>query len=455
LLDSKKNVIEESFQLQDNQNGRKQLNELISKWFGVGLKKLYCGVESTGGYENNWYTFLKTFKDRSEVRVARLNAKGVKSVGDAGLKRTITDAVSAENIAVYLISFPDKVNYGEKLEETKEFKEGRQMYSYCKMLQKQRTQLNNQLEKLLYQYFPEVLPYCRNGMPGWLLRVLCKYPSAHLVVKAKEAKLSTIKGMSIARSKGLIRAASQSSYVVSTRIQHVITNTCAELLRKDQLIKGEKSYIKSLFEDNEQVQLLASIPCVGLDTAVAIILEIDNINRFDSSKKLASYFGVHPTYKQSGDGTWKVGMSKKGRGNVRALLYMASFTGIRCNPILKQIYHRFRAKGMKHYQAMGVVMYKLLRIVYGILKNQTPFDLIIDAKNIENAKTKQEENKEKKKVDVKLNKEKKFRYQNNVVDAPISRHQAKKRKEAAGVPNFNNEVQTGLPTAPEQTYKNV
>jgi transposase len=58
LLDQDKNVIEEAFRLQDDQNGRKGLRQLTDIWFSKGLQQLYCGVESTGGYENNWYRYL-------------------------------------------------------------------------------------------------------------------------------------------------------------------------------------------------------------------------------------------------------------------------------------------------------------------------------------------------------------------------------------------------------------
>jgi len=73
LLDEDKNVIEEGFQLSDNKQGRQKLKELIKSWQAQGLEQLFCGVESTGGYENNWYSYLKSnFKD-SKIYVCRIN----------------------------------------------------------------------------------------------------------------------------------------------------------------------------------------------------------------------------------------------------------------------------------------------------------------------------------------------------------------------------------------------
>jgi transposase len=433
LLDDHKKVMEESFQLQDNKAGRIQLRELIEKWVSLGLQTLYCGVESTGGYENNWYSFLKALAQHFDVKTARLNARAVKAVSDASLKRTITDEVSAENIAAYLIGFPEKINYGkcEAEESGTKFREGRRHYTYVRMLQKQKVQLTNQLEKLLYQYFGEMLVYCRHGIPAWLLRMLHHYPCAAAVRKVGEKKLSAIKGISAAKAKVLMDKAAKCEQSVSKQIQHVMAVTSKEILHKEQLLQAEKDFLIEMNREAEDVKLLTSIPCIGEESAVALMLEIEDAGRFESAKKLAAYFGVHPTYKQSGDGTWAIGMSKKGRGEVRAVLYMAAMSGIRHNVILKQIYARFRTKGMKHYQAMGVVMHKLLRIVYGVLKNKTKFEAAIDQKNTEQAKEKQKQNEQQIKEAKKNKEQKKHRYQSATTDAPISRITAQKRKKQA------------------------
>lgn len=429
LLDQEKQTVEEAFILEDNRKGREQLKVLIEKWFSQGMEQLYCGLESTGGYENNWYSFLKTLSAGGKVQVARLNAKAVKSVSEAALKRTITDAVSAENIAVYLISFAEKVDYGKsQMKEVATFKEGRQHNSFVRMQQKQKVQLSNQLEKLLYQHFSEILVYCRHGIPIWLLRMLIKYSCAGAVVKAGIAKLSAIKGISPDKGRALLQKASQSKQLVSSQIQHVIAATAREILHKEDILRQEKTYLTKLYEQDEQVKLLTSIKCIGAESAVGVMLEIEDVTRFMLVKKLTAYFGVHPTFKQSGDGTWGSHMSKKGRSEIRAVLYMASLSGIRCNPILKPLYARCRAKGMKHYQAMGVVMHKLLRIIYGVLKNKKEFDATIDQKNQSQASEKQKQTEQEQKENKKNSAQKKHRYQSVSTEAPISRRAAQKRK---------------------------
>jgi transposase len=67
-------------------------------------------------------------------------------------------------------------------------------------------------------------------------------------------------------------------------------------------------------------------------------------------------------------------MSKQGAVDVRALLYMVVLSALRHNPIIRALYARCRAKGMDGNAAIGVCMHKTLRIVYGMLTTNRPFD---------------------------------------------------------------------------------
>jgi transposase len=442
LLGSGKEVLATTFILQDNKEGRDQLLASIKKWESEGLTALFCGVESTGGYENNWFRFLRGLAPQMglAIKTARLNPKGVKAVTEANLSRTITDAVSARNIALYLMLFPEKVEYGHSSTVNEEgiFSDGRQHHTYIKMLLKQKVQLNNQLEKLLYQNFSEILVYCRHGAPKFVLKLLVEYPGALEVCKAGTEKLSLIKGISTQKANSIIRKASTSEQNLSDHIKHLVSATSKELLHKTELIAAEKSRLEDRFKSDPQVILLSSVDGIGPSSAVSLLLEIEDVKRFATAQKMTSYFGVHPCFKQSGDGIWGNHMSKKGRGEIRAVLYMAAMTGIWRNPTLKKLYKRFREKGMKHYQAMGVVMHKLLRIVYGILKNQTAFDATVDEKNITKANEAKQKDQEVKSKDKKAEK-KTLGHKLAMMDAPISRRKYQQIKKAASVPELKIE----------------
>jgi len=447
LFDHESNVMESFFQLGDNTEGRRKLKDLIIGWQKEGMEELYCGVESTGGYENNWYSFLKLLQGRGGVYVCRLNPKAVKSVSDASLKRTITDSVSAENIANYLIKFPEKVDYGNnKLEPAEKFVEGRQFITGLRMWTKQRVQLNNQLEKLLYQYLPEVLMYCRHGIPVWLLRMLVKYPSIQQIKKAAVPGLCKIKGISASKAASILKKVTENDCQTSKTIQHLIAVTASQMLHQHELIDANKDFLNAIYKEDPSVKLLTGIKGIGLDSAVWIMLEIEDINRFANAKKLTAYFGTHPTFKQSGDGIWGNHMSKKGRSNIRSVLYMASLSAVRYNPMFKQLYARFRAKGMKHKQAAGVIMNKLLRVIYGILKSGKPFNEETERKHREQQEEKQKLKQSSRKEERKSFEEKRHRFQHIAAGAPISRKkfQAIKKQLAS---QTSIEVNAGSPVA--------
>lgn len=446
LIDSQRQIIEKGFRLNDDSQGRKKLMQLIDEWKGKGLTEVFCGVESTGGYENNWHSLLKGLQSQGGLYVARLNPKAVKAVSDAVLRRTITDAVSAENIALYLAKFSEKVDYGLNYVCNEKLKDGRDHLTAIQMHIKQSTQLKNQLHMWLYGTFPEVLVYCRNGVPNWVLRMLEKYPTPEKVRNAVNG-LSKIKGISKEKAASLKSKAKQNNQPVSNQIAHIISVTASEILHKIQLIDKEEKYLESIYKDNAEVKLLEKTPGIGLASSVKIILEIEDINRFDSVKKMASYFGVHPTFKQSGDGKWGSHMSKRGRGTLRATLYMCALSGMRCNPVLKTIYTRCREKAMTHNQAIGVLMHKLLRMIYGILKSGKPFDADVDHENQKKAKEKQENQKENFKENVKESKRQIYRYQPLEISGPISGRRAAKIKKQTASQASTEEASAGLPSA--------
>lgn len=167
-----------------------------------------------------------------------------------------------------------------------------------------------------------------------------------------------------------------------------------------------------------EVELLKTFNGISDYSAIGLILNIGVVKRFASAKKLASFFGIHPEYKKSGDGTWGVHMSKKGRKEPRQILFMVTKSAIQCNPLIRDIYLKHTQK-MSKMAAIGVCMHKILRIVYGMLKHNRGFAPEIDRRNREKtARCKTD-----------ICKDKTRRYQDYDPKAPISRRQKRKREE--------------------------
>jgi transposase len=419
LLDPEKKELEECFQLDDTSQGHALLKEQIAHFIGKHhAEAVYCGLESTGGLENNWYKCLTDMGQIMPVKAARLNPNGVKKNAEASLKRNKTDELSARYIAEYMIAQPSSIDYNRKDNHYNSF---RSLLTAHQLQNKQNVQLVNQLKAVLYSVFPEMTRFCKSGMPFWLLALLKKYPTAANIACQKPERLSKIDHLTLEKAQDIIKKAKASIASRSDAADAFLVSTLAEEIEQKQMkIKKIKDFIAANCTGAE-VELLKSIKGIGAFSAAAIMIEIEDIKRFPSPKQAASYFGMHPEQKQSGDKQSLPKMSKKGRPALRALLYMCAQTAVVHDPHMKEIYLRHRSNNKNHRQVIGVIMHKMLRIVWGVLNSNTPYNTETDRAN-------QAKNTLKNLKEQGQKQQMKRRYQQPDAQAPITRKEYKKRK---------------------------
>jgi len=379
LLDQQKKVIEKPFQLDDNQKGHFKLKELLLAFYtNYQLKEIHCAVESTGGYENNWYNCLKALTKDIPLKVARLNPWGVKANREASLSRNVTDELSSKYIAEYMISHQDKVSY--EYHSIANYDSLRNQYKFIQLPGKQSSQLSNQLEKLIYKVFPEVLVYARSGLPTWALQLLEEYPTTEKLSNATVKELTKIKYITPVRAEAIINKAKNSvGRANDLYIARLISSQSKQLIHQREILEQQK---KLFAEDakGQSIKLLKSIIGFGDYSSAALMIEIENVNRFDSVKKLSSFAGIHPQIKISGDKKAVARMSKTGRVGIREIMYNVARTAAVHDPHIKAIYVRLRKKNIGYYQTIGIIMHKMLRIAYGVLKSGKEYNAEIDQK---------------------------------------------------------------------------
>lgn len=419
LLDKDKNELEKVFQLDDTRSGHNALNKLLEKFIVQHqITLIHCAVESTGGFENNWYAGLTKLSNELPLKVVRLNPSGVKNNVSAGLERNVTDALSSRYIAEYLISHADKVVYD--VADTA-YSSYRSLHKHILLLKKQNTQLINEMKMVLYSSFPEMMRYCKQGVPQWVLSVLKKHGSSASIAKLKMHQLVKFNGVTEEKAKAILAKATASVASRNNAMQEFLIKSLAkQISHKQGLIEEHKTFLTENCKGNE-VAIVDSIPGIGAYSAAAIMIEIENIHRFATPAHLASYFGLHPVIKESGDKKLAYRMSKKGRATMRASLYLCAQTAVMHDAHLKSIYHRHRANGKAHKQAIGVIMHKMLRVIWGLLTKKEMYNAETDKKNQNKKITVPTENK---KEELKT----KRRYQTLDTEAPVSNMQTKKRK---------------------------
>jgi transposase len=416
ILNNQKKVVLENFQLDDTFEGHCFLYELLSRFFQDHPESIiYAAVESTGGYENNWYNALLAFQGSLNLQTARLNPLGVYHDSKAEMKRNVTDKISAQSVAEYMIGHPEKVSY----QQQDHLASLRKQWGFIKMLTKQSTQLLNQLESLLYSANPEILVYCKEGVPAWVFKLLVKYPTASNLAKAKVSSIARIPYVSSAKAEKIVQNAKRSVASATDKItQQLVVATVKQIMHLKKNIKTQTEIMAKECSVPE-VELLKTFIGISDYSAIGLILNIQSVKRFITAKKLASFFGLHPALKISGDGIAVVRMSKKGRTEPRQILYMVAMTAITKNPLISEIYQEHVSKGMEKMAAIGLCMHKILRIIYGMLKHNSAFDPAIDLRNRQRSVQKR---KSRKGNMIR-------RYQDYDPKAPISRRHKVKRME--------------------------
>jgi transposase len=69
----------------------------------------------------------------------------------------------------------------------------------------------------------------------------------------------------------------------------------------DRRVAPFNEKLSEMFEEYPQTKLLMTFPGVGIVTALTIIAEVDDFARFSSGKKLASFAGLVPRQRSSGE----------------------------------------------------------------------------------------------------------------------------------------------------------
>lgn len=118
--------------------------------------------------------------------------------------------------------------------------------------------------------------------------------------------------------------------------------------------------------------LLRSIPGVGNVTTRTMLgkcPELGTLNR----REIAALTGVAPLANDSGKHRGKR-FVWGGRADVRAVLYMAAVSAIRCNGPIKAFAERLKKAGKPPKVVIVACMRKLLTIMNSMLKNNTPWN---------------------------------------------------------------------------------
>ncbi len=86
----------------------------------------------------------------------------------------------------------------------------------------------------------------------------------------------------------------------------------------------------------ERVELLMTIPGIGIIAAMELLLELQDVNRFQRADQLAAYVGLTPSQYTSADKVRMGRITRVGKNSLRATLVQASWALIRKDGVMQE-----------------------------------------------------------------------------------------------------------------------
>ena len=139
-----------------------------------------------------------------------------------------------------------------------------------------------------------------------------------------------------------------------------------------KIIKHLREVVKE-YGLEEIVKNLCSIPGVGFLTAVTLLTELIDINRFRNIDELSSYVGLIPSVDSSGEKERILGLNGRHNKYLRNLLIETAWVAVRKDPVLTHKFNKLSTRMCKQ-KAIIRIAKKLLSRIRFVWMNNKPYE---------------------------------------------------------------------------------
>lgn len=146
-----------------------------------------------------------------------------------------------------------------------------------------------------------------------------------------------------------------------------------------EIAKVEKAIMELIASDEKikhTYELVTSVPGIGLQNALCLLIYTNNFTRFKfNARKIACYYGIAPFGKDSGTSVHSdPHVHYMANKKLKAMLTQAALAAINYCPLIRDYYYRLITRGKNKEVARNNVKNKLIHIVTAMVKNNLPFN---------------------------------------------------------------------------------
>jgi len=151
---------------------------------------------------------------------------------------------------------------------------------------------------------------------------------------------------------------------------------CLQALASEQILLSQivLQTLTHLRNDGKDkiIELLRTVPGIGITSAVVLYLELMDINRFPHVDNLCSFFGLIPSTADSGEKKVSKGITPRRNRFLRHIIIEAAWIAIRKDPALLLYFNKCTLR-MKKQNAIIKVAKKLVSRIRYVWKNESPY----------------------------------------------------------------------------------
>jgi hypothetical protein len=357
------------------QSAKKWAVELAAK---NEKKQIVLGLEPTGHY---WFC-LATWMIANGISVVQVNPYAVKQTKEVEDNSQLKDDTKDPKLIANLVK---DGNFGMPYLPEKVYAELRRLSMFREQLNEDRIRAINRMHREMKIYFPEYKEALGRVEGAFSLELLKQTPFPEEIQTLGEEGIRQIWHDAKLRGRGYSRVREIVGYAKTSVGMKDGAEASAmavkwfvkEIRELDEKLAEIEKLMREKYQEIPYAKNILEISGIGENTLSGILAEMGDISRFDDVKEIQKLSGLGLVACSSGKHKGETKISHRGRKRLRYWLFQAAKSAVAHAEEFKElhVYYTTRADNpLKKMQSLIVIACKLLRIIYGILKNGTVYD---------------------------------------------------------------------------------